>query len=374
MKTTIALLLTAALFCGCRKSEPTHTDHDIPVNGTTPHNTVHGFYLLNEGNMGSNKATLDVFDYTTRTYRRNIFPERNPNVVKELGDVGNDLKIYGGRMYAVINCSDLVEVMNAADARHIGTISVSNCRYIAFHGRYAYISSYAGPIGVDPNARPGYIAKVDTATLEIAGRCTVGYQPEEMVVTGGRLYVANSGGYRAPDYDTRVSVIDLATFTVTDEIEVAPNLHRMLLDNHGMIWASSRGDYNSPSSGIYRIDPDKRMVTATLPVATSRMTLCGDSIYLTGTEWSAITASNTKRYGIIDTRTAKLASDGFITDDTAKEIKVPYGIAVNPESREILIADAGDYLTPGTLRCYSPEGRCLWSVTTGDIPSSIAFF
>ncbi len=374
MKTIIPLLLTAALFCGCRKSEPSLPDTDTSIGDGPALNTVRGFYLLNEGNMGSNKATLDVLDYATGTYHRNIFPERNPNVVKELGDVGNDLKIYGGRMYAVINCSNLVEVMDAADARHIGTVPVANCRYMAFDGGYAYVSSYAGPIGVDPNARPGYIARIDTATLEITGRCTVGYQPEEMAITGGKLYVANSGGYRAPDYDTRVSVIDLDTFTVTDEIEVAPNLHRMLLDNHGMIWVSSRGDYNSPSSGIFLIDPESRSVTATLPIAASRMTLCGDSIYLIGTEWNAITASNTKTYGIINTRTAKLVSTGFITDNTDKEIKVPYGIAVNPESREILIADAGDYLTPGTLRCYSSEGIYKWSVTTGDIPSCIAFF
>ena len=43
--------------------------------------------MLNEGNMGSNKCTLDFFfDYTKGTYYRNIYAEINPNVVKkELG-------------------------------------------------------------------------------------------------------------------------------------------------------------------------------------------------------------------------------------------------------------------------------------------------
>ena len=63
-------------------------------------------YLLNEGNMGSNKCTLGIFyDSTTGKYHRNIYAERNPSVVKELGDVGNDLQIYGDKLYAVINCS-----------------------------------------------------------------------------------------------------------------------------------------------------------------------------------------------------------------------------------------------------------------------------
>ena len=40
--------------------------------------TIKGFYLLNEGNMGSNKCTLDYYDAVTGKYVRNIYAERNP--------------------------------------------------------------------------------------------------------------------------------------------------------------------------------------------------------------------------------------------------------------------------------------------------------
>jgi hypothetical protein len=69
--------------------------------------------MLNEGNMGSNKCTLDFFDYTKGTYYRNIYAEINPNVVKELGDVGNDIKIYGSKLYIVVNVSNKIEVLDA---------------------------------------------------------------------------------------------------------------------------------------------------------------------------------------------------------------------------------------------------------------------
>ena len=40
---------------------------------TTPEKTeVAGFYLLNEGNMGSNTATIDYMDFTKGVYNRNI--------------------------------------------------------------------------------------------------------------------------------------------------------------------------------------------------------------------------------------------------------------------------------------------------------------
>ena len=73
-----------------------------------PIETTQGFYLLNEGNMGTNKCTLDYYDFETGTYNRNIYAGVNPHVPKELGDVGNDLLIYGSKMYAVISCSNKI--------------------------------------------------------------------------------------------------------------------------------------------------------------------------------------------------------------------------------------------------------------------------
>lgn len=142
-------------------------------------------FLLNEGNMGNNKASIDFFDYTTGKYNRNIYPQRNPSIVKELGDVGNDIAVYGSKLYAVINCSHYVEVMDVHTAEHIASIDVPNCRNIVFNDGKAYVSSYAGPVQIDPDARPGKVVEIDTASLSITREVIVGYQPEEMVITDG---------------------------------------------------------------------------------------------------------------------------------------------------------------------------------------------
>jgi proline racemase len=60
-----------------------------------------------------------IFDYTKGTYYRNIYAEINPNVVKELGDVGNDIKIYGSKLYIVVNVSNKIEVLDAKTAKRI---------------------------------------------------------------------------------------------------------------------------------------------------------------------------------------------------------------------------------------------------------------
>lgn len=195
MTRQITLLLSCIiLLLSCRKEEEIVHSTDTNVTEGEQSESIKGFFLLNEGNMGSNKATIDYFDYETGVYTKNIYAERNPGVVKELGDVGNDIQIYGDKLYAVINCSHFVEVMDVNTAKHITQISIPNCRYLAFKDRYAYVSSYAGPVLIDPNARLGYVAKVDTVTLQVVDTCTVGYQPDELVVVGNKLYIANSGG------------------------------------------------------------------------------------------------------------------------------------------------------------------------------------
>lgn len=335
---------------------------------------VRGFYLLNEGNMGSNKCTLDYFDFTTGFYRENIYAETNPSVVLELGDVGNDIQIYGSKLYAVINCSNFIEVMDKTNARHIGEIRIPNCRYIVFHDGYAYVSSYAGPVQLDPNARLGYVAKIDTATLEVVGECTVGYQPDEMAVVGNKLYVANSGGYRVPNYDNTVSVIDLETFTETKKIEVAINLHRIKADSDGFLWVTSRGDYYSVGSDLFVIDPRTYEVVDRLGIAATELCIDDDKLYLYSTEYSYVNEEEWSiSYALIDTKTRKVITKNFITDGTEKEIKMPYGIAVNPETKEIFVTDAKSYVVRGTLYCFTPDGRKKWSVTTGDIPAHFAF-
>ncbi len=368
------LLLPLFLLAGCDRDEPVIPSTSQQVIYPDPDvGEIKGFFLLNEGNMGSNKSTLDYFDYETGIYTRNIFAERNPSVVKELGDVGNDIQIYGERLYAVINCSHFIEVMDVNTARHIGIVSIPNCRYIVFKGKYAYVSSYAGPVQIDPNARLGYVAKVDTETLQVVGECAVGYQPEEMVIAGDKLYVANSGGYRVPNYDRTVSVIDLNTFKVIKTIDIAINLHRLELDRYGNIWVSLRGDYYNVPSKTFVIDSKTDEVIAELDMSNSNMTRSGDSLYVYSTEWSYITNDWTITYAIVDTETKEIVTRNFIKDGTEKGIKIPYGVAVNPETKEIFVTDAKDYVTPGTLHCYSPEGIRKWSVTTGDIPAHIVF-
>lgn len=370
---TLLLLFIAVSFISCREEETIFPSSDVSVAAPRSDGNIEGFYLLNEGNMGMNRASIDIFNYRTGNYTTDIYSERNPTVVKELGDVGNDIQIYGNKVYAVINVSNKVEVIDKWTAKRIKKIDIPNCRYVAFYKDKAYVSSYSGPVAIDPNAEIGFVAEIDTTTLEIKRKVTVGYQPEQMVVHNGKLYVANSGGYRVPNYDRTVSVIDLETFTETKKIDVGINLYSMEIDSRGDIYVSSRGDYYNTPSNLFVIDTqtDEKKMQLDIPVL--GMCLVDDLLYFYSVQWSYLTNSNKITYGIFDTKTKKIINDKIITDGTDKQIMIPYGLQVNPETKEIYITDAQNYVVTGYLYCFTPEGKLKWKTTAGNIPAHIAF-
>lgn len=372
-KLNFCLLAFTLLFLfSCRTDDyvvPSETK-EVSTGEDTP---IKGFYLLNEGNMGSNKCTLDYFDYATGTYHKNIYAEINPNVVKELGDVGNHIMIYGSKMYVVVNVSNKIEVLDAKTAKRIKTIQLQNCRYMSFKGNKVYASSYAGPVELNPNSPPGKVVEIDTASLTIQRQAVVGYQPEEMEVIGNQLFVANSGGYMFPNYDKTVSVIDLNSFTETKKIDVAINLHRIKKDNYGDLYVSSRGDYYNIPSSLFLVDAATGMVKKDFHVAVSGMTIVNDKLYYYGNEFNYNTHTYVKTFGIIDVKTEQVIASQIIDQQHVDEIKAPYGIAVNPYTEDIYLTDARNYVTTGYVYCFDKSGKFKWKTEGGNIPAHFTF-
>ncbi len=359
LKRLAFILCVICLLLSCREDIvilPTDTDQ---VTGAEESAGPTGIYLLCEGNMGSNKASLDFMNLRTGEYTTNIYGARNPNVIKDLGDVGNDIDIYGNKLWAVINCSHKVEVIDKNTCIRIGQIEIPNGRYLAFANGKAYISAYVAPVSLDPNAERGAIFEVDTATLQITRRCVVGHQPEEIAIIEDRLYVANSGGYRAPNYDSTLSVIDLHSFTETHRIPLAVNLHNVQKDAQNRLWVTSRGSESAGISGKVFVLENEQLIR-TFDLTANNMHICGDSVY--------ILTSSTQSLEIINTTTFEQRGVSL-----PEELDKPYGLLVNPYNRDILVTDAENYVSSGMLYCFSRAGQLKWEHRTGDIPAHMCF-
>lgn len=368
----LILALSTIAFTACREDDPIISEEEeiLPPETVT---SVEGFYLLNEGNMNMNKASLDYYDYESGIYRRNVYGEANPESTLGLGDVGNDIAIYGSKLYAVINNSNKVEVMDVKTAERIKVIDVKNCRYLTFSNGKAYVSAYDGEVALGNTSANGFVAEIDTTSLAITRTVEVGRQPEEIAVVGEKLYVANSGGYSPPNYERTVSVIDLNSFTKINDIDVAINLHRLKADEDGDLYVSSRGDYFENPSKLFVIDTETDTVKNSFDIACANLTISGDTAYIIGSEFSYTTFEWTINYSMLDVKTETLLSESFLPAEVSDAIKTPYGIAVDPISSNIYITDAGDYVSPGTLYCIDNNGNTKFTVTTGDIPAHFAF-
>ena len=395
MKLIYNLLAVAAilsvLFAGCRKDdvilqpeeeqlppqeEVLPPEEETPPVEETPTETITsivGFYLLNEGNMNMNKASLDYYDYKTGKYQRNVYGKANPDATLGLGDVGNDIGIYGTKLYTVINASNKLEIMDVETTERLGEIDIKNGRYITFANGKAYVSAYDGDIGLGQNTPNGFVAEIDTSSLTITRRVEVGRQPEELAIVDNKLYVANSGGYSPPNYETTVSVVDINSFQVINEIEVAPNLHRLKATESGDLYVSSRGDYFNIPSQLYVVDTKEQKIKKTFDIPTSNLTIVGDTAYIIGSAFSYETFEWEIGYRMIDTKKEELLEDNFLPKSVSDEIEMPYGIAVDPMSKNIYITDARDYVSPGTLYCIDNNKEVKFTVKTGDIPAHFAF-
>lgn len=336
-------------------------------------------YILNEGQMGANNSSVDFYDFSDGSYVADIFGTVNPGIALGLGDTGNDIAVYDGRIWVVLNGSSMVEVMDARTAQHLGTVEIPACRDIAFSGKYAYVTSWTGSYSGGDN-REGAVYRINTETLKTEGSIDIGYQPEDITVLGGRIYAANSGGI-TPGYDNRLSIIDEKTFEVIGYSEIADNICDMVADEDGRLWISSPGDYSSVHSGIYIYDTATGAMadrSAIEDVRVSSMAYSGNILWVIGNEYeNQYEADYTPRtrYMLyrIDCRTCEVSATE-LKDTGASSVVCPYGIWVSPDGMDIFIADAGNFTDPGRIVHLDSGLEYKGAFTTGVIPGHFALF
>ncbi len=349
-------------------------------------------FVLNEGQLGANNATLDFLRISDGQYVTGAFKKMNPGAKAGLGDVGNDIALHNNEVWMVINNSGLVEVVSAADETEMAVIEVPTPRNIAFDDKYAYVTSWAGAFAtygadyttITDSANPkGCVYRIDLSTKKLAGSVEVGYQPEGIAYYDGKLYVANSGGIShslAPDYayDNTVSIIDTKSFSVTKTVEVEINLKNVYADSQGHIFVTTLGNYADVHSGLYMFPASApEQVThiewhAIKHTHVSCSYVLGDEVFCIGTE-------NEFDFGAAHTYV--LWSYNAVKDKfTLYPVTlggVPYGMGVVEDTmgfRSLLLGDAGDYFNPGTVSCYRLFDRHdkVWSVTAGVCPGHFA--
>ena len=120
----ILLPVTLSLFMlnACKKN-----DAAPPTPGPVVLAPAVGEYVLSEGVFSNNNTKLSYHDNTANTTVGDFFLQQNPTLIPAgLGDTGNDMIIYGSKIYVVVNNSSVVMVLNANNAIFIKKILFQN--------------------------------------------------------------------------------------------------------------------------------------------------------------------------------------------------------------------------------------------------------
>jgi len=359
MKTTIkylkwslmCLIMTAGLI-SCEEDDP-KPDPD-PINPAP-----NGVLILNQGGHNANNASLTYYNPETGELNADIFNGT-------LGDLAQDMIVYGSKLYiTVCNSSNITVVdVNTLEKERIELFTNDkprNPRYLASHGGKVYATCL-----------DGNVVRLDTTSLKIDGTTLAGGKLEGIAAGNGKLYVANSR-FLDSDYDyyESLAIIDIATFQKEKELTVGMNPNIVQADNQGNVFLAYKGDYMGITPGFQRINNTLEVTTLTnSPI--EGFTIVDNQIYFHDLSYDA-DWNPTCSVGIYDIEKNEfLPQTALITDET--KINTVYGMGVNPDSKEVYIANMTNYTNPGKVFVFSPEGKKIKEINAGMFPAKILFY
>lgn len=319
-----------------------------------------GVYVLNEGLLSTTMSTLTYYDFGTNKPVTDYYA--NVNGGSGIGDTGNDLLIYGSKMYIVVNESSNVRVADARTAKSIKEISFilpgdikRRPRYVVAYKNMVLVSAYDNSVSV-----------IDTATLEITKTITVGANPDQMVISGDKLYVANSGGNTTGN-DSTVSVISLTSLTELQKIKVGLNPTCMAADSANNIYVGCMGNYGAIGPKLVKINTLSNTVVKSVDTAVGKIRYFDGYLYATG-GW--LGSAYIRKLNLTD---FSQASANFVTDGTV--VTMAYGLDIDVSTGDVWVGDAKNYQTSGEVFCFDKNGKKKhnFSVTPGLNPNTIAF-
>ena len=309
------------------------------------------YYVLNSGDWNSNNSSLTRYDGVSGKVEQFFFEAQNGRM---LGNTANDIVVSGSKMYIAVAGESTIEVTDL-NAKSIKQISCgAQPRYLAAHEGKVYATYY-----------DGYVARIDTLSLEVEAKVKVGRNPEQLTVYKGRIYVANSGGMdynTALGYDKTVSVIDLASFVEVQKIDVVLNPSSVVAADGG-VFVASYGNYADVPSTLQFISENGGV--SVVGKCRNMTEICWNNGVLYGyfsqydANWNpTITYMSYNPYA--DAVDVPWIKESFLP--------VPYKVCA---SGGYVCVTSSDYINDGDVYVYDRDGMLCYKVPSGLNPVKV---
>lgn len=345
------LLGTTVSLFGCR-SNPAAPPDETPVS-------VSGVYVVNEGNFMRGNSTLTVYLPDSSKAYQDVFTSVNG---RPLGDTGNDVAIFAGKVYIVVSGSQKIEVISAADQKSAGTLVLPGQRtpykLAIVNDAWAYVT----------NLSDTTVTSFNPSTLQIiADRIRVGKNPQGIVYANGKIYVCNSGF----GSDSTVTVLNATTGGLIRTIVVGDSPGEIGVGANNVVYVKCDGksDYGDPTKdtpgALVAINSDNDVIIdrAILPLTTfghpGRLTV------------------SSKGYGFFVSKNGiqqfSLSSSLIEVNATLISALPAYGLTLDDSANLLYATDAKDYVQNGDVYVFDLQGTQKARFQAGVIPGAIAF-
>jgi YVTN family beta-propeller protein len=348
----ILLLIPGILFLtSCQKDNQDHGPEGDGYSG--------GVFIYCEGAYNAGNGSISWYDPESDTVINNLFERVNG---RPTGDVVQSFALAGDYGVIVVNNSQKIEVVDIKSFESVNTISgFSYPRFFAYGGKgTGYLSN---------GSMDGHVYKIDLHQGVVTDTIEVGYGPEQMVISGDYLFVANSGGWL---YDNSVSVIDTRTDKVVRSIAVGDIPISLVADLHSHIWVLCRGNVVYSETWEIVDETDSRLMR----INTSEMTVDRDIVVgKTGDffnpSWLSVNPDGDMLlFGEAEGLFA-MGIDEQVLPASPLIARNFTAAGINPGTGELFALELTDYSNPGFLHIFNNGNQS--SFETGIAPSGIIF-
>ena len=338
------LILLCLGVASCKKTEigpqcPTCIEEDIAIK-------YDDVLIGCEGNFGWGNASISLFNPTNNSITNTVFQNINGYA---LGDVLQSITEYNGHLFAVVNNSGKIEVLDTATYQKTATINgLTSPRYFCgINNSKAYVSDLFSD----------QIAILDLANNSVIGNINAGGWTEEILLFQDRVYVCR------PDTNF-ILQINATTNIIMDTIVVGKGPSSLVLDNNNKLWVLSSGGINEEQGALNQIDPSTNNVIQTMlfgDINNSPKSLKiapnGETLYYlnNGVNELSIYASSLPNSSIINQNGALF-----------------YGLGISP-TNDIYVSDAVDYVQSGIVYRYDSSASLIHQFSVGIIPQGFWF-
>lgn len=334
----LAIFFTLFALNSCSKDEDNPPD-PIPQSS----NRV---LIACEGDFGATNASISAYDSESKELLNQAFEQANNY---SLGSILQSLSVSGDRLYAVVNNSSKIEVMDVQTLEAESPIlGLTSPRYmLEINPSKAYVSDlFSGSIS---------IINLDTKTL--TGQIPIGSWTEELLRFGDFAYVT------AVDTD-QIYILNVNTDVVVDSIQVTAGPIAIMKDQADKFWVLCNGYFGLEPAKLHRIDPLTSMVMNSMDIPqpySYQMKIAMNP------ERDRVYVMNNTVFSLGINQTALAASPVVPFSGNA------YSIGVSPVNGDIYVGDALGFSGPGMVYRYSASGQDLDAFEVGVGPGNFLF-